>query len=431
MRMARRDWLRHFSAAALVAITARRASAKPRWKSERAGIGLIGCRYQGTVIGQIAKSFGDVVAIADVDRHVREQARASFGSTPTIHLDYRDLLNRPEVDVVMIGAPDHWHAKMAIDALAAGKHLYCEKPLTLTIAEGRPILQTWKRFPQTFQVGSWQRSDHRFRLAVEMVHQGRIGKLQRVDVVLGKNEQGGPFDAMPAPKHFDWERWQGQAAETPYIPERSHYTFRWWREYAGGQLTDWGAHHIDIALWAIGEMPNLVEAVAKWPDPSIESYNVPTDFQVRYEFPSGVQMEVLDEGRNGILFTGSEGRIFVNRGTLEGTPVDQLTSQPLPREAFRLYQHDNLERPERVGKLDAIQNHIGNFFDLLGSGNPTISDPISQHASAIACHLGNIACQVGRPIRWDDASQTILDDPEAQRLCQRPQRAGYEVKEPD
>ena len=228
-----------------------RADDKPRAAVERVGVGAIGLRYQGTVITEKAQQYGDIVAVCDVDKNVREQARASFGSTPRIFEDYQDLLTRPDVDVVLIGAPDHWHTKMILDAVRAGKDVYCEKPLTLTIDEGKVLRNVVGGTDRVVQVGSWQRSDSRFRLAAEMVRSGRIGKLQKVEVVLGKNVTGGPFKHVPVPNNLNWNLWQGQTPDVPYIQERCHYTFRWWYEYSGGQMTDWGAHHIDIARCAI------------------------------------------------------------------------------------------------------------------------------------------------------------------------------------
>ena len=163
---------------------------RPRARVERAGIASIGMRYQGSVITEKARLYGDIVAIADVDRHVREQARSSFGSTPRIFEDYRDMLDNPAIDVVLIGAPDHWHTQMLIDAVAAGKDVYCEKPLTLTIDEGKVLRDKVGQSKQVVQVGTWQRSDARFRRAVEMVRQGRIGKLRKVTCNTDKNPQG-------------------------------------------------------------------------------------------------------------------------------------------------------------------------------------------------------------------------------------------------
>ena len=156
-------------------------------------------------------------------------------------------------------------------------------------------------------------------------------------------------------------------------------------------------------------------------------YNVPTSFRVLFRYSNDVEMLVTDTGRNGILFEGSEGRIFVNRSSLTGVPVDELAEKPLPRDAFRLYEFDNLNRPERNGKIEAIVNHMGNFFDCVATGRQPISDAESQHRSATTCHLGNIACRLGRPLSWDATVEQFVADEEANRLLSRPQRKGYEV----
>ena len=402
------------------------AAEKPTHKVERLGIGAVGLRYQGSVITEKAQAHGDVVALCDVDRHVREQARAAFGSTPRIFEDYRELLERKDVDVVLIGTPDHWHTKILVDACRAGKDVYCEKPLTLTIDEGKLIRNVVAETGRVVQVGSWQRSDHRFRLAVEMVRQGRIGKLTRVDVVLGKNKVGGPFEVRPVPKHFNWDMWQGQTPDVPYIPERSHYTFRWWYEYSGGQMTDWGAHHLDIAQWGINSYPVEIDGTAKFPT-TPNGYNVAVDYHASYRYANDVVMTVRDTGRNGITFTGTTGRIFVNRGTVAGKPIDDLSRNPLPRESFASYEFDNLERRERVGKLDAIINHMGNFFDCIHSRNNPISDVESQHRSASTCHLANISMRLGRPLHWDPRAERFVADKEADTWLRREQRSGYET----
>jgi predicted dehydrogenase len=406
------------------------AKTAPRSKNDRLGIGSIGMRYQGTVIALKARAHGDIVAICDVDRHVREQARAGFGSTPKIYEDYRELLERKDIDVVTIGTPDHWHTKMVIDACRAGKDVYVEKPLTLTVDEGKLMTQVVHRTGRIVQVGSWQRSDHRFRLAVEMVHQGRIGKLRRVHVVLGKNVTGGPFPTSAPPRHLNWDLWQGQTPEVPYIEERCHYTFRWWYEYSGGQMTDWGAHHLDIAQWGIGSLPIELEGKAAFPEIAVpDRYNVAVDFSAGYRYANGIEMTVADSGRNGIMFTGTEGRIFVNRGTIAGKPIEELADNPLPRERFKLYGFDNLDRPQRVGKLDAIINHMGNFFDCVRSRRTPLSDVAGQHRSVATCHLGNISMRLRRKLTWDPEKERCVGDDEANTWLSRPQRGPYDVDE--
>ncbi len=315
---------------------------------------------------------------------------------------------------------------MVIDACRAGKDVYCEKPLTLTIDEGKLLTRVVRETGRVVQVGSWQRSDQRFRLAVELVRKGRLGTLQRVDVVLGKNATGGPFPCRPIPKHFNWDLWQGQTPDTPYREERAHYTFRWWYEYSGGQMTDWGAHHLDIAQWGINSLPVEIDGQAEFPVVT-DGFNVAVNFGATYRYANGVTMTVSDTGRSGIMFTGDRGRIFVNRGVVQGKPVEDLTNDPLPRESLDVYDYDNLDRPERAGKLDAIINHMGNFFDCVQSRRTPISDVESQHRSATTCHLGNISMQLGRPLKWDAEREAFPDDNGANQLLSRQQRAGFEL----
>ena len=394
--------------------------------NEQLGIGSVGLRYQGSVIANKAALHGTIVAVCDVDKNVRDPIKAAFGSTPLAYEDYRELLDNKNVDVVTIGTPDHWHTKMVMDAVRAGKDVYCEKPLTLTIDEGKRLREVVNKSARVVQVGSWQRSDHRFRQAVEMVRQGRIGKLQRVDVVLGKNGVGGPFERRRVPPNLNWDMWQGQTPDVPYLAERSHYTFRWWYEYSGGQMTDWGAHHLDIAQWAISAQPIEISGSAKYPD-TPDAYNVAVDFSANYKYANGVLLTVGDTGRNGIMFSGEQGRIFVNRGTISGRPVEELKTKPLRREDWNVYAFDNLDRPERAGKLDAIINHMGNFFDCVQSRKTPISDVESQHRSVTTCHLGNIAQRLGRKLNWDPDEESFVDDQEATQFLSREQRAGYET----
>lgn len=403
--------------------------ALPRSKNDRLILGAIGMRYQGSVITEKALPHGDVAAICDVDRQVAEKARQQFGGKADLYDDYRRLLDRKDIDVVLIGTPDHWHAAMSIDACLAGKDVYCEKPLTLTIDEGKRLVRVVQQTGRVLQVGSWQRSDHRFRLACEMVRAGRIGKLRQVIVVLGKNATGGPFQPEDPPPYLNWDRWLGQAPGVPYMKERCHYTFRWWYEYAGGQMTDWGAHHMDIAQWGMGaddSGPVEIDGRAEFPNLP-NGYNVAIAFSARLRYANGVELVVEDEGRNGVMFEGTEGRVFVNRGTIAGAPVEALRDQPFPREKFRLYGFDNLSRPERVGKLDAIINHMGNFFDCVRQRRPPICDVVTQHRAASVCHLANISMRLGRPLRWDPQREVFLGDDEANQWLSRPRRKGYEL----
>jgi predicted dehydrogenase len=403
------------------------ARTKPKSKNDRLRIGSVGMRYQGSVIAHKAIAHGDVVAICDVDREIAEKAREEFGGKAELYDDYRKMFARDDLDIITIGTPDHWHTTMVLAAVEAGKDVYCEKPLTLTIDEGRQMVRAVQDAGAVLQVGSWQRSDSRFRLACELVRQGRIGKLRKVSVVLGKNKTGGPFKNQPVPANLNWDMWQGQTPDVPYIPERCHYTFRWWYEYSGGQMTDWGAHHMDIAHWGMGvdrTGPVTVDGKATMPEVS-NGYNVATDFQAHMTYDNGLELEVIDHGRNGVMFEGDEGRVFVNRGTVSGKPVEDLKEEPLPREEFKIYAHDNLDRPPRAGKLDAIINHMGNFFDCVRSREAPISDVVSQHRSVSVCHLANISMRLGRKLNWDPQTETFVDDEEANGWLRREQRSGY------
>ena len=405
----------------------------PRAKNDRFRIGAIGLRYQGSVITEKALAFGDLVAVCDVDRHVREQARASFGSTAQLYEDYRKMLERKDIDIVLIATPDHWHTAMAIAACQAGKDVYCEKPLTLTVQEGQQLCKVVKESRRVFQVGTWQRSDINFRLACELVRAGRLGKLRKVIVELDKNPTGGPFPKVAAPSNLNWDLWQGQTPNVPYIAERCHYTFRWWQEYSGGKMTDWGAHHIDIAHWAMGvQHTGPLEIDGRGKFPTVESgFNVPTDYEIRLTYPNNVQMVVRDSSPNGnttITFEGERSTLVVGRGRLTGPAVDALKDQPMPPEKFTLYAHDKVGNPNRTGKLAALVNHMENFFDCVKKRNlDTISDVVSQHRSVSACHLANIGLRLGRKLRWDPERETFSADSEANGLLSRQQRKGFEI----
>ena len=404
-------------------------AARPRAKNDRLRIGSIGMRYQGSVIAEKGTEYGDIVAICDVDRDIAAQSREKFGGKADLYEDYRDLLARDDIDVVTIGTPDHWHAQMLIDACRAGKDVYCEKPLTLTVAEGQKIVDVVRSTKRIVQVGTWQRSDSRFRLACELVRAGRIGKVTHVTVVLGKNVVGGPFDAKPVPSNLNWNQWQGPTPDVPYIPERCHYTFRWWYEYSGGQMTDWGAHHVDIAQWGLGmehSGPTKIETSARLPD-APNGYNVAIDYEARLTYANGAVVEIKDSDRNGILFEGTEGRLFVNRGTVSGRPVEDLAQSPFGRADFQLYDFDNLSRPERAGKLDAIVNHMGNFYDCVVSRKQPLADVASQHRSVSTCHVANISMRLGRSLEWDPDREQFVNDAEANTWLDRERRKGFEL----
>ncbi len=435
MRINRRRFLTAAAGSGAVGLTGSRRAAieaseavRPRSPNKQFGIGAIGLRYQGSVITEKALPYGPVIALADVDRHIREMGRACFGSTPKIFEDYRKLLDRKDIDVLMIGTPDHWHTKMVIDACRAGKDVYCEKPLTLTIDEGKHLCKVVKETKRVVQVGTWQRSDVRFRQACELARSGRLGKLTKTIVTIDGNPTGGPFENVPTPKHINWNLWQGQTPAVRYCEERCHYTFRWWSEYSGGKMTDWGAHHVDIAQWGIGaDASGPVEIDAKGKFPKIKNgYNMPPWFHADLKYANGVALEIRCEGKIGVRFKCEKGDVFVTRGSVHTDPPSLLKELGMDRSEYKLYDHDLKFKP-KVGKLASIENHMQNFFDCVQSRKTPISDIVSQHRSVSVCHLANISMRLNRPLKWDPNKEVFVGDSEANKHLRREQRKGFEI----
>lgn len=355
-----------------------------------------------------------VVAVCDVEKQHREEAAKSFGKDCAEYADFRDLLHRKDVDAVVIGTPDHWHTAVAIAALKAGKDVYCEKPLTLFVEEGRQISKAQHKSGRIFQVGSQQRSDGRFRMACELVRNGRLGKLKRVEARLPNGSRGGPFEIKPVPDGLDWDMWLGPAPWTDYIPERTHGSFRHWYEYSGGMMTDWGAHHLDIVQWALGmddSGPIRVESVGMLPA-NARGYNTATDFQVTYTYPGDIPVIAMHEGENGVRFEGEGGWIFVSRGKIEASN-EAILKEPLSPGATRLYESND---------------HHQNFVDCVRSRKETICPAEVGHRSVTVCHLGNISLRMGgRRLDWDPERERFTNDDEANKMLSRPYRKPWKL----
>jgi predicted dehydrogenase len=435
----RRDFLRvsATSPALLPFLTpfARTLGDETRAKNDRPRLGLIGAGGQGSGDAEDASHHGDFLAVCDVDRRRAEKAkkRKEIGKEKAdIHEDYRKLLDRNDIDAVIIGTPDHWHTKICIDAMRAGKDVYCEKPLTLTINEGKKLCAVAKETNRVVQVGTQQRSDHNrvFLLAVAMVRDGRIGTIKKVTASIGGGPTGGPFPAVDPPTELNWDMWLGQAPKVAYREARCHYTFRWWYEYSGGKLTDWGAHHVDIGQWAIGmenSGPNTIEVVKgklpvefKGGYTAVEDrYNTTTEFLVRATFANGVVMDIRHDLENGVKFEGSNGNIFVTRDRidLDGGAVDALYKNPVT---------ESILKELRKGK--PLAGHMENFFECVRERSVPVADVWSHHRALSTCHLANIAIRLGRQkLTWDPAKEEIVGDSEANALQTRPQRAPYEI----
>lgn len=417
--------------------------------NDRPVFGTIGLRNQGWAITRKTFKFADFVALADVDSKVLEnnvsKTEEKQGKKPDAYKDYRKVLDRKDIDAVMIATPDHWHTKIAVEAMYAGKDVYCEKPLTLTIDEGKTIERAVQETGRVFQVGTMQRTEcgHRFLRAVALVKQGRIGQVKKVTCGIGGMSPSPVIPVVPPPEELDWEFWLGPAPKVPYraLPEmrkgygggvplysNAHYSFRNWHEYSGGKLTDWGAHHVDIACWAIGASdtgpskvtPRNFALACDYEDgyPVVhDRYNVATKFNIRADMPGDIEMIITNEGDNGILFEGTKGRFFVNRGRLSGKPVEDLDGNPLPEGAI-----------EEVygGKIPA--NHSANFIECMNSRKQPISDVWTHNRMLEICHLSNIAMRLGRDLNWDPVKRRIVGDAEANAFLSRENREGYEIE---
>jgi predicted dehydrogenase len=357
----------------------------------------IGVGGQGTEIMKWAKKKPGVkfVAVCDVDSDHRKKAAKEVGSDCHEYKDFRELWAKEDLNAVTIGTVDHWHALTSIAAMKAGYDVYCEKPLSLTIEEGKAMVKAARKYDRVFQTGSQQRSNERYRLACELVRNGRIGKVHTVEARIGDNPTGGPFKTSPVPEALDWDFWKGPTADVPYTKERCHYEFRWWYDYSGGKLTDWGAHHNDIAQWALGmdgTGPVSVTASGTKPSDKPDCYNCHPHFTVTYTYGNGTHLITSSEGENGNRFIGDNGWIFVNRERIEASEK-ALLDEPLHGEAVRLY---------------VSNDHMGNFIDGIRTRKRPICDVEVGHRSVTVCHLGAISLRLGIPLDWDPKAERFV-----------------------
>jgi myo-inositol 2-dehydrogenase / D-chiro-inositol 1-dehydrogenase len=410
--------------------TARRARAAES-KNDRPLVGSIGLGGQGTGIARRAAEFADVVAVCDVQRQHAERAKNEHFKDAEIYDDYRKLLERNDLDAVTIGTPDHWHTAIALAALESGKHVYCEKPLTLTIDEGKKLVAAVKKTGKVMQVGTQQRGDQPelFGRAVATARSGQLGKIKKITVNLPlSTEEGGPFETQDVPEGLNWDFWLGQAPQADYCPERCHYRFRWWYEYSGGIATDWGAHHMDIAHWVLGVEntgPSSIDGSQTKLPTTAGGFNTPKLVTVDYRYPGDVQvlLQAQPPGDEGVLIEGEQGRIYVNRGRITGKPIedqdaDQALKDKIMAAVEQLYK----------GNTAKMGNHMGNFFEAWMHGKWPISDVESQHRSVSACHLGNISIRLGRKLTWDPDKEDFVGDSEATGMLSRTQREPYTIK---
>ncbi len=397
--------------------------------NDRPNIALIGCGGMGTGNAHDAMRFGNLVAVCDADENHLTAAAANLahnGSVPAKFTDFRELLIRDDIHAVINATPDHWHTLINIAAAKAKKDIYGQKPLTLCIAEGRQVIKAVRDHKVVFQTGSQQRSDRRFRLACELVRNGRIGKIQEVNVFVPAGMRDGPFSTQPVPAGLHWDLWQGQTPRVDYVPQRCHGTFRWWWDYAGGPVTDWGAHHNDIGRWGIGQVGPL-DVVAKVISGRVPGgCTTPKEFEATLTWANGIRETVKtttddawsggvinEKGqRNGVKFIGTDGWIWVNRGTLDASK-DEIYQTPLPENAMH---------------LEVSDNHMQNFFDCMRSRKDPVASVDVGHYSTVVGHLIIIALRAGKKYQWDPAKETFVGEgaSEANQHLAREMRAPYD-----
>jgi predicted dehydrogenase len=435
----RRQFLGHAALAAPLALPAAALGDGDRpAASKRITLGVVGTGNMG--LGDIQGFLGDkrvqVVAVCDVntesagywnggvagreparrlvEKHYAEEKKSGTYKGCAAYADFRDLLARKDIDAVVISTPDHWHAIPVVMACKVGKDIYCQKPLSLTVAEGRAMSDAVAKYKRVFQTGSQQRSDRNFRRACELVRNGRIGKLHTVRCGLpgGRPDYGKTGDRKkpePVPKGFDYDFWLGPAPKKPYAPARCHVNFRWIYDYSGGQVTDWGGHHPDCAQWGMGTVHTGPVEIrgAKATFPPDPLWDTATDFYFEAVYANGVKLIVSNKEKGGVTWEGSEGWVWADRGKQDAHPKSLLKSEIGPKE-IHLYKSDN---------------HYRNFIDCVISRKETAAPAEVAHRSITICHLGNIAMRLGRKtLKWDPEKEKILGDDEAAKMLSRPYR---------
>ncbi len=396
------------------------AGSKEGAPSDRINVASIGVRNQGGGnLGRLLdKRFAKtarVVAVCDVDADVLAAAKARVDKSGQgacqAYGDYRQLLANKDIDAVVVSTPDHWHGLITVDACHAGKDVYCEKPLSLTIADGQAMVKAARETKRIVQTGSQQRSDEGFRRACELVRNGKLGKIHTVRCGIAKvNIKGERVPDSDPPPELDFDFWLGPAPQVPYNAQHVHYNFRFFWDYSGGQMTNWGAHHLDIAQWGLGTDetgPISIEGTARYNQEGL--FEVPEWCEAIHHYASGVKLIVGQGERGGTTFEGDRGTLHVDRKGFTCTP-EALANSPESAGDIQLYQSND---------------HFGNWFDCIKSRELPICDVAIGHRSASVCHLGNIAIRTGRKLSWDPAQEQFVGDDQANAMLRRPYRAPW------
>ena len=400
------------------------------------GHGLIGTRH---LLDFKAQPDVEIVAVSELSDERLEAAATAAGTSPARYKDFRKILERPDVDAVVVSTPDHWHALMTILACAAGKDVYVEKPLTLVLREGEWMQQAAGAHKRVVQVGTQQRSGKHYRRCAELVRDGQIGDVRSVRMASYRNILPGftkPVGDRLSPA--DWDMWLGPAPFVAYDPGRCLYHFRWFWDYSGGQTTNLLAHHIDTVQWMMGLAPPL-RVAAMGGRYSLKGIGeTPDVFEALFEYPGLVATwsshEIAAAGEDGLAFYGTKGTLKLSRAgfeivpELEVSPEEQIPrfSGPRTAPATPAPRTTPLQESGYEQVRDQFVPHVRNFIDCVKSRKAPISDLASSHRSSVPCHLANLALRLGRTLRWDDAKQDVVGDPEASKLLTKEYRSPWD-----
>jgi predicted dehydrogenase len=420
------------------------ASAAPSTASERVRLAIIGAGSRGN---QLLDTFlpietVDLVSVVDVDdQHAGKTADRVLkakGKKPDVARDYRHVLDRKDVDAVIIATPDHWHALPAIEAVLAGKDVYVEKPVAHNVAEGQAMLRAARKTNKVMAVGTQQRSSTHFQRAVEIVRSGELGKVFWVQTWNYENISPvgmGRYSDCDAPSYVDYDRWLGPAPQRPFSPNRFHLLFRWFFDYAGGMMSDWGVHLNDIVLWALDSKGPKSVSTTGGIFTTDDDRDTPDTLQVVYEFPGCTLTYSMRKGNGlkynghdyGILFCGTEGSLFLDRSGFEVIPDAVVLPYGIKLvHGAREVRKIGL-KPDKAPGVDGQDAHVRNFLDCIKTRQRPTCDIEIAHRSTNTCHLGNIAYKVGRKLEWDADSETFKNDSEANIHLAREPRKGYEL----
>ncbi len=402
--------------------------------NDKVQVGLIGCKGMGWANLTAMSKGADVapVALCDVDANVLAgrgaELQKATGRAPQLYDDYRRMLDDKSIDAVIIATPDHWHALQLIDSMSAGKDAYCEKPLGNSIAECRAMVAAKQRHGGVVQVGQWQRSNQHWADAIAHVHSGGIGRVRKVKAWAYqgwmKNVPRQPDQAPPP--GVDYDRWLGPAPLRPFNPNRFHFTWRWYWDYAGGLMTDWGVHLMDIALWGMNaQAPNSVSSLGgpyAYPDSAMETPDTQTaifdfgTYSVEWEHAVGISHGPFGGRDHGVAFVGETGTLVVDRGQWRVAP-EMSNGQPMTPEIPVTPSQDN-----------GLDRHTANFIACVKDRSLTPACPIESAANtATVCQMGNVAWRTGRKVHWDTSAGEFKGDAEANALITPQYRAPYRL----